>query len=431
MCREYDSKRLLKAHALRLCGLDLPIQVAQYKLGDDFDAVVAANPWMKETKLVVKPDCLFGKRGKNDLVGLNLDVPGARSFVEARAGKVIRMGPAEGKIDTFVIEPFVPHAEEYYLSLGTVREGTVVRFSDAGGVEIEENWDRVKDVVVPTGAKATPERLAPLLATLPVETRDNVAAFIGAAFDVYEAIDMTLLEMNPFTIDPRSGKPFPLDMRGELDDSAAFRSQKLWLGAEFPRPFGRSDLPQEAKVKAMDEATGASLKLSILNPAGRVWTMVAGGGASVIYADTVGDLGAAGELGNYAEYSGGPNADETYRYAKVLLAAATANPDGRARALIVGGGIANFTDVAATFKGIIRALIEAKDDLIAAHMRIFVRRGGPNYKLGLQQMRDAGDKVGVPVEVYGPEESMTGICKRAIEYIEREDKEAKQQGNKA
>ena len=36
--------------------------------------------------------------------------------------------------------------------------------------------------------------------------------------------------------------------------------------------------------------------------------MVAGGGASVIYADTVGDLGYAHELGNYAEYSGAPNA---------------------------------------------------------------------------------------------------------------------------
>ena len=30
-------------------------------------------------------------------------------------------------------------------------------------------------------------------------------------------------------------------------------------------------------------------------------------GASVIYADTVADLGYANELGNYAEYSGAPN----------------------------------------------------------------------------------------------------------------------------
>lgn len=37
---------------------------------------------------------------------------------------------------------------------------------------------------------------------------------------------------------------------------------------------------------------------------------------------------------------------------------ATANPDGKTRALVIGGGIANFTDVAATFNGIIRALKE-------------------------------------------------------------------------
>lgn len=47
---------------------------------------------------------------------------------------------------------------------------------------------------------------------------------------------------------------------------------------------------------------------------GRVWTMVAGGGASVIYADTVGDLGYAEELGNYAEYSGAPSTAETCKY---------------------------------------------------------------------------------------------------------------------
>ena len=42
---------------------------------------------------------------------------------------------------------------------------------------------------------------------------------------------------------------------------------------------------------------------------------------------------------------------ETYAYAKTLLDVATASADGRPRALLVGGGIANFTDVAATFQG--------------------------------------------------------------------------------
>lgn len=42
----------------------------------------------------------------------------------------------------------------------------------------------------------------------------------------------------------------------------------------------------------------------------------------------------------------------------ISLQCATAEPDGHKRALVVGGGIANFTDVAATFNGIIRALKE-------------------------------------------------------------------------
>ncbi len=33
------------------------------------------------------------------------------------------------------------------------------------------------------------------------------------------------------------------------------------------------------------------------------WTLVAGGGASVIYADTICDLSFSGELGDYGEYS--------------------------------------------------------------------------------------------------------------------------------
>jgi ATP citrate (pro-S)-lyase len=43
------------------------------------------------------------------------------------------------------------------------------------------------------------------------------------------------------------------------------------------------NLFQEAYIAELDAKSGASLKLTVLNPTGRVWTMVAGGGASVIY----------------------------------------------------------------------------------------------------------------------------------------------------
>ncbi|KAI9123791.1 hypothetical protein K1719_005091 [Acacia pycnantha] len=70
----------------------------------------------------------------------------------------------------------------------------------------------------------------------------------------------------------------------------------------------------------------------------------------------VGDLGYASDLGNYAEYSGAPKAEEVLQYARVVIDCATENLDGRKRALAIGGGIANFTDVVASFNGKLQAL---------------------------------------------------------------------------
>lgn len=56
---------------------------------------------------------------------------------------------------------------------------------------------------------------------------------------------------------------------------------------------------------------------------GRIWTMVAGGGASVIYSDTICALGGSEELANYGEYSGAPSEQQTYDYAKTILSLMT------------------------------------------------------------------------------------------------------------
>lgn len=91
--------------------------VSQVRADTNFVELLDANPWLKSTKLVVKPDMLFGKRGKHDLVGLNLDFAGVESFIKARMGKVVDMDGCVGAIHTFVVEPFVPHKQEYYLCI--------------------------------------------------------------------------------------------------------------------------------------------------------------------------------------------------------------------------------------------------------------------------------------------------------------------------
>ncbi len=241
-----------------------------------------------------------------------------------------------------------------------------------------------------------------------------VGRFVEGLYRLYRDLGFAYLEINPFVI--ADGKIVPLDLVARLDDAEAFWQRRSWRGIEFPEPFGRALTREEAYVKEIDSRTGASLKLTILNPRGRVWTMVAGGGASVIYADTICDLGFAGELANYGEYSGDPSTEDTYDYTKTILDLLTREKDleGRPKCLLIGGGIANFTDVAKTFKGVVMALEDYKERLRETGVEIYVRRGGPNYEEGLWIMRKLGERLGVPIHVYGPETHMTRIVSMAL-----------------
>lgn len=52
----------------------------------DFTELVNQEPWLSSMKLVVKPDMLFGKRGKSGLVALNLDFAQVVEFIKKRLG---------------------------------------------------------------------------------------------------------------------------------------------------------------------------------------------------------------------------------------------------------------------------------------------------------------------------------------------------------
>ena len=62
-----------------------------------------------------------------------------------------------------------------------------------------------------------------------------------------------------------------------------------------------------------------------------------------------------------------------------------------------------------------KASEEYKEKLQEADIKIYVRRGGPNYEQGLRLMRDLGRRLGVPIEVHGPETHMTRIVPLALE----------------
>ncbi|MEA1870803.1 MAG: ATP citrate lyase citrate-binding domain-containing protein [Candidatus Bipolaricaulota bacterium] len=417
--REYDAKRLI-AKALPEYSngaFSFEGRMALVSPKTNLTALAGENPWLKSERLVVKPDQLFGKRGKNNLLLLDVDFDQARAWIEERMNKEVTIvqttGETTGRLTHFLIEPFVPHEEEYYLAFTSKADADIIHFSTKGGVDIEAVWDSVVTIEVPV---ATDTVDVDIISHLPdIAKKETVSKFIKALFAIYRDYYFAYLEFNPIAF---SGDTVvPLDTVAKLDDTAAFQCIEKWGKVEFPKAFGSSSTKEEAHIASLDEKTGASLKLTLLNPEGRVWTLVAGGGASVIYADTVVDLGYGKELANYGEYSGNPTAELTYEYTKTVLDLMTRKPDpaGRPKYLLIGGGIANFTDVAKTFTGIIKALEDHKDKLRENNVKIYVRRGGPNYKEGLENMRRVGERIGIPLEVYGPETHMTRIVALALE----------------
>jgi ATP citrate (pro-S)-lyase len=144
--------------------------------------------------------------------------------------------------------------------------------------------------------------------------------------------------------------------------------------------------------------------------------MLSGGGASIVLADEVHNQGYGKELANYGEYSGNPNAEETYIYAKNLLSLLLKSA-AKKKVLIIAGGVANFTDVRITFIGLIKALDEMKTQLQQQDIKVFVRRGGPYQEEGLANMKTFLEKERLLGTISGPEMVLTEVVTMAIQNI--------------
>lgn len=431
--REYDGKAIFSKHWEKyFSGFHYGFKSVMVTSGDELRAKAQEHgfEWLKQEPLVAKPDMLFGKRGKNNLVLFKTAKPGdvtlddaAKWIDEKMSHDVTLFSGQHGRLTHFIVEPFTPHTQEqeYYISATTVGEDDVLYMSAEGGMEVEENWDKVVEVKIPiTMCDADMEHAvrANIPSDIPASNKEAFASFAIQFFKFYRDLNFAYLEINPIVMLANNEMAI-LDLVARLDDTAGFMMGDAWCDAEYPTAFGMEDQsPEEKAIAEADSKSGASLKLTVLNPMGRIWTMVAGGGASVVYADTIADLsGNVADLANYGEYSGGPTTGETKFYADTVLDLMTRHkdPKGRDKILIIGGAIANFTDVAKTFTGIIQSFETYADRMKEHNTRIYVRRGGPNYEKGLKDIKEAADRLGLYIEVYGPETHVTDIVRMALE----------------
>ncbi len=438
--REYDAKSILARHWDKYFpDFTYSYETVLVQSGDQLKEAAKEKKWLAEKPLVVKPDMLFGKRGKNGLVLFKDQKPGdvtlekAAQWIDEKSstkqevyfsfdGDTPKGEPSVDMLTHFIVEPFTPHTqeEEYYISATCVGDDDVLYMSAEGGMEVEEGWDE-KVTEVSFKITETEEEIAQKIReNVPADVaegdKENFAKFAIGFFKAYRDLNFAYLEINPFVL--QGNKVELLDMVAKLDDTAGFMMASEWGDVEFPTAFGMEEKsPEVLAIEEADAKTGASLKLTLLKPEARIWTMVAGGGASVVYADTIADMAGIDDLANYGEYSGGPTTGETKFYAETILDLMTRekDPQGRDKILIIGGAIANFTDVAKTFTGIIQAFENYADKMKEVGIKIYVRRGGPNYEKGLKDIKEAADRLGLYIEVYGPETHLTDIVRMALE----------------
>lgn len=416
--REIDAKQLISTHWNEYFG-------KRFSFNFQSESFSSAQEFLKLSlsesgKLVIKPDMLFGERGKNNLVCISDDSKVISEWINEKTAQQITLNSgAEGQLNFFIAEPFVPHeqSEEYYISASTTADGDILNMSAKGGVDIMTDWDHVTSITIPL-TSSDDDIQALITQHVPAGISDKLAfaEFAYYFYSFFKDFHFTDLEFNPFII--QGNQIFILDTVAKLDDTALFLMSPKWGDIEFPTSFGLNELTHEEKeISKLDSESGASLKLTVLNPKGRVWTLVAGGGASVVYADTISEAFGIQDMATYGEYSGNPTQAETFTYARTVIDLMTRDQDsqGRSKILLIGGAIANFTDVAKTFAGIIQAFEDMAEQMKRVGVKIYVRRGGPNYETGLRNIMQSAKRLGLSIDVYGPETHLTEIIRLSRE----------------
>ncbi|MGH7273753.1 MAG: ATP citrate lyase citrate-binding domain-containing protein, partial [Nitrospiria bacterium] len=278
--------------------------------------------------------------------------------------------------------------------------------ASVGGIEIESEWEKVRRLFVEVGELPLAEDLTKLAADAGF-ARDLVPAvadFAGRLYQCFDLEDAQYLEINPLVL-AGSGELTALDAVTLLDADATFRHPdwNFSFAAEFGRPYTEN----ERTIMEVDSRIKGSVKF-IEIPGGDTALLPAGGGASVFYTDAVVALG--GKPANYAEYSGDPP-----DWAVEALTEKVCSLPGIKR-IIVGGAIANFTNVKKTFEGIIAGFRKASSQGKLNGIEIWVRRGGPYEKEGLEAMSELG-KEGFKIHVYDRHTPLTHIVDYAIKGL--------------
>lgn len=343
------------------------------------------------SEFVVKAQVLSGKRGKNNGIRFCSSI----EEVEQAVKELFSMEIRGQYVAAVRIEEKLVIEEEHYLSItyDTNAKQPVLVYSREGGVDIEDvSEDKIEKHLLNIRDNKLPSPAC------------NHIPFAQELWDCFRNGDARIVEINPL-VKTSNGAWIAADAKVAIDDDAFFRHEE-WNELEPRTMMGRPPTDREIEVAKVDAGEkyyqGTAGKYIEMD--GDIAVLFSGGGASIANMDALKQNGL--EPANYTEYSGNPPREKVYELTKIVLS----KPN--LRGLWIAGGVANFTNVEATFHGIVDALDEVKPNY-----PIVVRRAGPYETEGMQLMKDCAERNGLHVKLFGKEISMSESAKELAEMI--------------
>jgi succinyl-CoA synthetase beta subunit len=380
---EYQAKALLSSF-----GVPVPRGKVAYTADEAVEAAKELG-----FPVVVKAQIHAGGRGKGGGVKLARSAEEAESIAKAMLGLRLRThqtGPEGRIVRRLLVEQGVDLAgsREMYLAMvvDRARESPVFMASAEGGMDIEEVAAKdptaiLMETVHPAaGFRPFQARKLAFSLGLPPSTLAKAVPFMQAIHRAFEALDASLLEINPFLM-TKDGAVLALDAKLNLDDNALYRHSDL----KELRDFDEED-PLEV------EASKYGINYIKLE-GGDVGCMVNGAGLAMATMDIIKLAG--GSPANFLDVGGGANAEQIRNAFRILLA----DPDVKAVLINIFGGILR-CDVLA--EGVIAAVRE-----LGVEVPVVIRMKGNNEEKGKAMLRDSGLN-------FTTADDMTGAAKRVV-----------------
>ncbi len=338
--------------------------------------------------IVLKAQVLSGKRGKNNGILFASNIEEVKNAVT----KIFASNIAGQYVTAILIEEKLNIAQEHYLSVtyDTNKKQPLLIYSQSGGMDIED---------------VSEEKIQKVLLDIRQEKIDSDIPFAQELWNCFLKNDARVVEINPLVITV-SGEKIAADAKIALDDDAFFRHQDWTF--EPRTMLGRLPTERESMVGKIDEGEnyyrGTAGKYIEMD--GDIAVLFSGGGASIANMDALIQVGL--KPANYTEYSGNPPREKVAQLAKIVLS----KPG--LKGLWIAGGVANFTDIAATFNGIIDALDEIKPTY-----PIVIRRAGPNEEEGKRLMQECAKRNNLNLKIFGKEVAMDATATALVDMMNK------------